>query len=414
MKIICQDFNSYRTSKWAGGTTTETFIYPQDTRYDNRNFDFRLSFASSTSDYSNFTKLDSYNRHIWLTEGESTLVHKESSSHTSKKLQPFEVHSFKGKISTEGFGNYSDYNIMVKDNLSSIPFTLSLAETSNSLGNLLKNIMQHSKISEHLLAPRFAITLFLKGEYGILESVNKSTLLKSDSQVIIFAENKEDVTSLDAIHISGCGYILGTVISLEGTSRLMHYDPKVKNNYCFSEEKTFPKERAHLSTAKSKTGSTHNPIFRSNFFAAFYLCNTNFRGAKYLVKSKKFIFPDRVLYPSLDRLEKSYLSEIIAIIGSAIAFALCGDVSLGIRLAYAIGWLFMSILLFNPLLYMALLPKPLKNHILDIRKMPEGEREKIFELQSGNPHLERLLKKYSFSGRYYYDEDGNRINNLKG
>ena len=48
---------SFTTSPWNGGSTTELFIYPMTSKYTSRNFHFRLSTATVNVEESTFTSL---------------------------------------------------------------------------------------------------------------------------------------------------------------------------------------------------------------------------------------------------------------------------------------------------------------------------------------------------------------------
>ena len=50
------------TANWAGGTTTELFIYPENTSFVNRDFDFRISTATVEVEASTFTIFNNLNR----------------------------------------------------------------------------------------------------------------------------------------------------------------------------------------------------------------------------------------------------------------------------------------------------------------------------------------------------------------
>ncbi|HWR20019.1 MAG TPA: HutD family protein [Clostridia bacterium] len=103
--------NLYKTSKWAGGTTTELFIWPIGAAYENRDFLWRLSTAKVEQQESDFTKLTEYERVIIPLSGDLELKHGEQPYFTLKQLQ---AHRFDGAWDTRSRGCIRDFNLMIK------------------------------------------------------------------------------------------------------------------------------------------------------------------------------------------------------------------------------------------------------------------------------------------------------------
>lgn len=101
-----------KTNTWAGGTTTQIAIYPDDSNYIDRDFLWRLSSAVVELEESNFTRLPGFDRHLMVLEGELKLVHSE---HHSVILMQYEQDSFKGCWDTVSFGRARDFNLMLKE-----------------------------------------------------------------------------------------------------------------------------------------------------------------------------------------------------------------------------------------------------------------------------------------------------------
>ena len=55
MEIDVKIYNTFPTSKWSGGETTELYIYPADYQYKKRDFLFRISRATIPKEKSIFT-----------------------------------------------------------------------------------------------------------------------------------------------------------------------------------------------------------------------------------------------------------------------------------------------------------------------------------------------------------------------
>lgn len=104
---------SFITSTWNGGKTTELFIYPMTSKYATRNFHFRLSTATVNVEESTFTSLPGITRTLMVLDGEMTLTHKD---HHQSKLGRFDSDNFKGDWNTSSRGKCSDFNLMTMGN----------------------------------------------------------------------------------------------------------------------------------------------------------------------------------------------------------------------------------------------------------------------------------------------------------
>ncbi|MEQ8927101.1 MAG: HutD family protein [Fulvivirga sp.] len=104
-------YNSFKTSLWAGGTTTELFIWPIDSDFKTGNFQFRLSTATVEIEESVFTKLPGVDRTLVLLDGKMILEH---TGHHQKNLAPFDIDHFSGSWETKSKGRCTDFNLMTK------------------------------------------------------------------------------------------------------------------------------------------------------------------------------------------------------------------------------------------------------------------------------------------------------------
>jgi len=104
--------SSARTTTWAGGTTSELYIYPENSFYAERNFSFRVSTASIEQVESSFTKLPGFKRHLMLLDGDLTLIHTD---HHKVALNPLEQDFFLGDWDTKSEGLCADFNLMTKE-----------------------------------------------------------------------------------------------------------------------------------------------------------------------------------------------------------------------------------------------------------------------------------------------------------
>lgn len=100
------------TTVWQGGRTKEIFIYPENAKYADRNFLFRISTSTVELPESDFTVLPDYTRKIAVIDGEMYLTHDDGSAPC--QLVPMEtVHTFDGGANTHCVGKCTDVNLMI-------------------------------------------------------------------------------------------------------------------------------------------------------------------------------------------------------------------------------------------------------------------------------------------------------------
>ena len=103
--------SSQPTTNWSGGTTTELFIFPENSDYQKRNFDFRISTATVEIETSDFTPLMGVNRTLMVLEGEMHLSHE---GQHSSGLKAFDQDRFDGGWQTMSRGKCVDLNLMCR------------------------------------------------------------------------------------------------------------------------------------------------------------------------------------------------------------------------------------------------------------------------------------------------------------
>ncbi len=109
LSIIKSD--SFITSKWSGGSTTELFIFPQTSNYQHRDFLFRLSTAKVEVEKSTFTSLPGVSRQLMILSGGIAISHKGK---YTKQLNKFDIEEFEGDWETTSVGICTDFNLMTK------------------------------------------------------------------------------------------------------------------------------------------------------------------------------------------------------------------------------------------------------------------------------------------------------------
>lgn len=99
------------TTSWSGGETTEIYIYPENSSYTKRNFDFRLSTATVAVETTVFTPLNGVKRTLLVLAGEMELEHE---GHHTVLLKPLEADCFEGGWRTTSKGKCIDFNLMTR------------------------------------------------------------------------------------------------------------------------------------------------------------------------------------------------------------------------------------------------------------------------------------------------------------
>ena len=110
-KIITK--GDFKTTKWAGGETTQLAIYPEDANLADRDFLWRISSATFTGTESTFSDFSGYQRYLLPIEGELSVSHKGL---YSRELKKYEVEYFDGgwETSSKNSLDCRDYNFIVK------------------------------------------------------------------------------------------------------------------------------------------------------------------------------------------------------------------------------------------------------------------------------------------------------------
>lgn len=105
--------NDRSASTWAGGATTQLWIWPQDGDYASRNFSARISSATVNLPESDFTALPGVVRYITPLDGNFTLSHPDGRAIAMRPLDP--PYRFDGGVPTHCSGTATDFNLMLKD-----------------------------------------------------------------------------------------------------------------------------------------------------------------------------------------------------------------------------------------------------------------------------------------------------------
>lgn len=111
-KTIILSGSDYAVSRWAGGSSSQIFIYPENSIFNEHTFLWRISTASLEADSSTFTCFGGYHRILHLLTGESQLHFGDGRLYT---LHPDDEVSFKGSDFVQSYGQASDLNLIMAD-----------------------------------------------------------------------------------------------------------------------------------------------------------------------------------------------------------------------------------------------------------------------------------------------------------
>lgn len=110
-RIISKE--EFKTTAWSGGETSQLYIYPETSDFAKKDFLFRLSSASFTSNQSDFSDFTGYDRYILALRGNLYLDHERS---YVRDLSPYEIEYFSGHWKTRSKNSLDciDYNYIVR------------------------------------------------------------------------------------------------------------------------------------------------------------------------------------------------------------------------------------------------------------------------------------------------------------
>ncbi|MGV8980321.1 HutD family protein [Clostridium sp.] len=183
--------NKHKTSKWSGGTTTQLYIYPEDSLYDERNFEWRLSSAKVEVEKSIFTSLPGISRKIMVLEGELLLEHE---GHHNAALKVFEQDSFSGGWTTISFGKVTDFNLMM-----STGYKGELEAISFSSGDF-KDILLHNNVNDTEVFSQITEAFYMAKGYVEIDTELKGKIGLSKGDLLLVTRMGKEITSEFKMH----------------------------------------------------------------------------------------------------------------------------------------------------------------------------------------------------------------------
>ncbi len=181
MSIQIKKQSEIISNRWAAGTTSELFIWPNQTSFEARDFDFRISTATVEQAETTFTKFNGYSRELMILAG-SLQIHHENLY--SKTLNTFDVDSFEGDWDTKAEGMVTDFNIIYRGKV---------------LAKLESNALEIDQIHKEEVVTKNSVTLIYIWEGAIsmtnLEDKNTTAnLAKGDCMILQYDQSPESIT----------------------------------------------------------------------------------------------------------------------------------------------------------------------------------------------------------------------------
>ena len=411
MKSILRKEKDFSVSNWSGGKTKELAIFPADSKYADREFIYRLSSATVDLEESDFTMLPDYDRVLMVLQGSTVLTY---NGKKSVHLNELEQDSFDGAWTTKSYGKITDYNLMTRKGTAGKVDVIRPEAEAVEMGDTLESDLR-----------RRTHALYCKEGYLIVNAKDGQKMV-SPGQLLVMEFGEEE----PAYTVMGDGVAIRAQIAFdEGAPGYAEYEEMKPESEPEPEPEDEPepvrreeirKENAEtpgsyvaniLGTARRRVSDEglseastldYKGGFAEDYKWSFILSNTQFHGAKALFPKLKSLVFDDELHGKVRRLEKMLITFFVFILGllALLTFSMkdgeMKDTEILIMIAV---WLVIDILIVSPAIYYFTLPKPIKSHIHDLTKVSEEEADALLKDRNKNERLERILKKYSNSGR---------------
>lgn len=360
MKYTLYKEEDYKVTPQMGGNTKELAVFPKTAEYLERNFIWRMSLDTVNAEETTFSRLTDYDRVLVVLEGETVLSYENQ---RVARLANLEQDRFDGAWKTHSFGSFSSINLMVRKGCEGY---IDLIFPKKEADILPVPAESEKTNSEHIL--------YCSEGYCVVTCGKESIMMKEGQTLVISCcESKQPEYS-----VMGEGTLIRAAIFYDDMQE--EIGPEI-----------IPAEKASFD----------------DFKCCVYLANVQFKWAKYIVKSLKTTWFDRELSKAIDKIERHYIPMIIFFVGALIGGILAiskFDTEMGALIAI-LGWLLITNLIITPLLYMAVVPKPVRKHIKKVSELTPYEQRIREEELGRNERVEKILKKYKNSGKNVGTED---------
>ncbi len=360
MKYTLYKEEDYKITPQMGGNTKELAVFPKTAEYLERNFIWRMSLDTVNAEETTFSRLTDYDRVLVVLEGETVLSYENQ---RVARLANLEQDRFDGAWKTHSFGSFSSINLMVRKGCEGY---IDLIFPKKEADILPVPAESEKTNAEHIL--------YCSEGYCVVTCGRESIMMKEGQTLVISCcESKQPEYS-----VMGEGTLIRAAIFYDDMQE--EIGPEI-----------IPTEKASFD----------------DFKCCVYLANVQFKWAKYIIKSLKTTWFDRELSKAIAKIERHYIPMIIFFVGALIGGILAiskFDTEMGALIAI-LGWLLITNLIITPLLYMTVVPKPVRKHIKKVSELTPYEQRIREEELGHNERVEKILKKYKNSGKNLGTED---------
>ena len=350
---------NFKLSKWSGGNTRELAIYPASAEYLDRDFLWRLSSADSDKEESSFTKLPDYDRILMVLDGNVVLAHGEE---RSVNLGAWESDAFDGAIKTKCFGQLKkDYNLIYR-------------KGTRGRMELIELTGEGQQVACSAEGSR-SIGLYSAEGYTVVSAGGVTDMVKEGQQMVIELEPGEEIS----LTVMGEGRCIFTEVAFERDEVL-----------------SFGMEDAAGAVGAAAEGPQGGQGGQSDFMLALKLSLGNNRWSNVVNKMKnKGVLHSPALEKKLRKLDKFLVTGVVWAIGVILCvltvfIGLSPAAVFGLIVAFSI----VDVFLISPLIYLAVLPKPLSAHIKRAEDLNAYERQIFEEQLNYDPRHDKLMHKY--------------------
>ncbi len=444
MKIRINKREQQIESSWSGGRTLELAIFPEDTKYLDRDFIWRLSTADSDREESSFTKLPDYDRILMVLEGDVVLAH---GTERSVHLQSMEQDSFDGAIKTKCFGRLiKDYNLIMAKGCRGAMRAVELSPEAVSLRELMRAGREETEAGQDSAADEksgSAITaaeweavlaaganswssfgFFCLDGYAVISCGGRSEMIRPGEQAVIDLLPEES----PEISFMGEGRGVLTAVNFAAGDAGANGDPAGAGDAGTATgaagssgaglEAGASGAAGIAATAASAAGQAAEPAktsFAKDYGTMMGLFLQNNKWSKMMRREGRGrMYHDRILTERLARLERRFVTTIVWAAGALLCFVpmfITGGHVLGSIIAAAVFTVF-HLLLLGPFIYWKYLPNPIASHMKNVEEMSAIETMQHARDIAENPRLDKLMRKYRSDDENYFTDDSSPLSRL--
>ena len=391
-----------KESNWSGGKTWELAIFPEEAKYLDRDFLWRLSTANSDLEESSFTKLPDYDRILMVLEGDVVLAHGDQrSAHLGEREQD----QFDGAVKTRCYGRLiRDYNLIYR---------------KGCLGRMelrrLKPAAAAIDMSPEAVDSVCSYGIFCLEGYAVVSCGEESQMIREGEQAVI--DFMHGVT--DDIRIMGEGSCILTEVIMAALEDLE------AENAAGDAQDSLENAAGSAAHAAGSVGNAAGDARRgpaqgtapgaseggSDYLTSLRLFFGRNRWAMILRREgRSNIYYDRALTNGLRKLEKWYIAEASWLVGVLLSFS---PIALGstAKLCFGLAILFTLVHLFVivPLIYMSVLPRPFSEHMKRVSDLNAAERAYHETEIKEDPHFDRPMNKYKTGDDGYFNDESSPL-----